>query len=80
MNRVSDIIDRLGGNASVSREIGVKPSAVSEMKRRNSIPPRYWSDLIAMAKERGAGEITADMLVAIHTAPSGDEAQAGAAA
>ncbi|WP_428829433.1 carph-isopro domain-containing protein [Aureimonas altamirensis] len=67
MNHVSDIIDLLGGNAAVSRELGVKPSTVSEMKRRNSIPPKYWAGLLRVAAQSGRQDITADQLVHIHS-------------
>ncbi|WP_374700763.1 carph-isopro domain-containing protein [Aureimonas sp. D3] len=66
MERVADIIDGLGGNAAVSRELRIKPSAVSEMKRRNSIPPKYWLGLIRLSQSRGGGALTADRLVVIH--------------
>lgn len=76
MNRVSDLIDRLGGNASVARDLGLKPSAVSEMKRRNSIPPKYWAALIEIGRSRGVEGVSADRLVAIHSAQSEGEVAA----
>ena len=69
MERVADIIDGLGGNAVISRELKIKPSAVSEMKRRNSIPPKYWLGLIRLSDRAGKRRVTADELVAIHALP-----------
>jgi hypothetical protein len=71
MERVADIIDGLGGNSVVSREMGIKPSAVSEMKRRNSIPPKYWLGLIRLSRSLGKRQITADELVAVHALADG---------
>lgn len=50
---VAQIIEQLGGNTAVARIIDRKPSAVSEMKRRGSIPVEYWPRLIDAARGRG---------------------------
>ncbi|MER8925816.1 hypothetical protein NKJ51_12525 [Mesorhizobium sp. M0134] len=47
--------------------IDVKHSAASEMRRRQSIPVRYWPQLIAGAKTAGV-EIDSDLLVKVHVA------------
>lgn len=66
LHTATQIINALGGNAVVARRIGKTPSAVSEMKRRGSIPVRYWSDIASLAGEAGHAEITVEKLAALH--------------
>lgn len=73
MDSVDAIFEKLGGTTAVARAIDVKPSAASEMRRRASIPVRYWPRLIAAAAGEGI-IITNDELVAIHAAPATGEA------
>ncbi|RUW98316.1 MAG: hypothetical protein EOS71_00410 [Mesorhizobium sp.] len=65
MKNVGDIFDELGGTGAVARIIEVKHSAASEMKRRNSIPVRYWPLLVTGAQARGV-ELDNDVLVKVH--------------
>ncbi|WP_352824520.1 carph-isopro domain-containing protein [Mesorhizobium sp. M0134] len=67
MQNVGDIFTKLGGTGAVARMIDVKHSAASEMRRRQSIPVRYWPQLIAGAKTAGV-EIDSDLLVKVHVA------------
>lgn len=53
MKRVADIFAAFNGPASLARAIGVRTEHATLMKRRNSIPIRYWPALIAEAKRRG---------------------------
>lgn len=71
---VADLIDSLGGNASVARDLQLTPSAVSEMKRRNSIPPKYWPLVIATADGRGIDGVTAHSLMLLHSPQHGGRA------
>lgn len=66
MNNVSDIIEALGGCSSVAKAIGRGASAVSEMKRRGTIPVTYWPAITAEASRKGL-PITNDKLVEVHT-------------
>jgi hypothetical protein len=66
LQTATEIIDALGGNTVVARRIGKTPSAVSEMKRRGSIPVRYWSEIASLAGERGLKEITVQKLADLH--------------
>lgn len=68
MDNVSDIINELGGNSAVARELGLKPSAVSEMRRRGSIPAKYWHGFIRLAAAKDVRGVDADRLIAIHAA------------
>jgi hypothetical protein len=65
MNTVDDIFTTLGGTGAVAKIIGVKHSAASEMRRRGSIPVRYWPALMQGAREL-AVSIDSDTLVTIH--------------
>jgi hypothetical protein len=55
MRNVADIFVELGGTVEVSRIIGAKVSAAGEMKRRGSIPVKYWAALIACPKGQEIG-------------------------
>ena len=66
MIAIHDIFDVLGGPAAVARELRIKPSTASEMKRRGSIPAEYWAELAAIAERRRHPEINADLLAALH--------------
>lgn len=65
MITVEKIFDDLNGPAAFARALKIKPSAASEMKRRESIPVRYWPDLIKVMEANGK-PITYDKLVAAH--------------
>lgn len=65
MEKVSDIFDVFGGNASVGRIIGVAPSTASEMKRRESIPVEYWPKLVTGARQIGREDISLEKLAII---------------
>lgn len=65
MNTVTDIFHEIGGPTKFARALGLKPSAASEMKRRNSIPVPYWPDLIVAMKEKGK-PLTYEQLVQAH--------------
>lgn len=65
MKNVADIIHDLGKNVEVADGLDVQPSAVSEFKRRNSIPVKHWPRLIAFAATKGIA-ISAEELMAAH--------------
>ncbi len=75
MKTVSDIIDKLGGNAAVARVLNVGASTTGEMRRRSFIHIKYWSRLKnaagnkanAVAENRSVFELTDTMLVDAHT-------------
>ena len=70
MITVAELIMELGGPSAVARMIRVRQSAASEMKRRGTIPPRYWRDLIQGAQEAGKRVVTSDLLVDLHARPA----------
>lgn len=65
MQTVHDIFEALGGTGAVAKVIGVKHSAASEMRRRQSIPVKYWPALMAKASEERI-PIDSDVLVCVH--------------
>lgn len=68
MNSVADIIETLGTNVEVAEGIDAKPSTVSEFKRRQSLPVRYWPKLIAFAQSKEI-TLTAEDLMRAHGQP-----------
>jgi hypothetical protein len=66
MNTVEDIFTNFGGTSSFAGAMGLKLSAASEMRRRRSIPVKYWPRLVEVAHERSIRDITYDALVSIH--------------
>ena len=65
MDNVASLIESLGGNASFGDMVGIPASHVRVMKRRGSIPVRYWSKVIEGAKSTGE-PISYEKLVQIH--------------
>jgi hypothetical protein len=61
MQSVTTIFEALGGPTKMARVLDVGISTASEMKRRKSIPVKYWPKLV----EAGAG-ITYEQLVSAH--------------
>ena len=75
MNTLDEVFEALGGVAEVGRVIGKRTEHASVLKRRGSVPVRYWPSLIAAAEERGV-VLTSDMLVAIHSPTTNSEVAA----
>jgi hypothetical protein len=75
MNTVEDVFTKFEKTSAFAGALGLKLSAASEMRRRKSIPVRYWPRLVDAARDRGFAEITYDNLVSIH-APSTPESAA----
>ena len=69
MKTVSEIFDAIGGSSAMARVLDVKTSAASEMRRRGSIPVKYWPALIAHAATEKL-EIDSDVLMNAHAEPA----------
>lgn len=67
MQCVPSLFEKLGGPTKVARILGVGFTTASEMKRRGSIPVKYWPQLVAASQEAGIDGVTYDLLVAMHT-------------
>lgn len=76
MNSVEDVFEKFKKTSVFADALGLKLSAASEMRRRKSIPVRYWPKLVEVAQERGFDEITNDTLVAIHAQPASEPERA----
>ena len=59
------LFERLGGPTKVARILGVGFTTASEMKRRGSIPVKYWPTLVAACRADGVS-VSYDELVAMH--------------
>lgn len=62
---IEQIFEDLGGTSAVAKLIGVGQSTASEMKRRKSIPVKYWPTLVASEKAAQTG-VTYDRMLAVH--------------
>lgn len=67
----ADAIRRLGGLTKLARDLG-HPTGIGLHWAERGIPARHWHRVEALAKERGAPEITAETLAA--SAPNAQEA------
>lgn len=74
MSTVSAIFDRFEGPANVGRAIGKPTEHATAMKRRGSIPVRYWPDLIRVAEHEGIEGVTYADLVTAHASAGPREA------
>lgn len=69
---VADLIDALGGGAALARALFTNPSTITECKRRNSLPVKYWYPTMEFAeKEHGIKWLTAQKMLEIVTAETG---------
>jgi len=63
---VDDIFSQFEKATPFAKALGLKPSTASEMRRRRSIPVRYWPKLVKIARRRGIN-LDYNTLVSIHT-------------
>ncbi len=66
MNTVEEVFLGFKGTSAFAGALGLNLSTASEMRRRSSIPVRYWPKLVEAARERGIEGVTNDALVTIH--------------
>lgn len=60
---MADVFTVFGSNVSLASALNVGVSTVSEMKRRNNIPPTYWPRLIKAAEKLGRSDFTFERMV-----------------
>lgn len=65
MQTLEDVFREFGGPSKVGQALGISTEHAAAMKRRKSIPPRYWAALVRVAKERGL-PVSYDALAEIH--------------
>lgn len=66
MSTVATIFERFEGPANVGRAIGKPTEHATAMRRRGSIPVRYWPALISAAKAAKIEGVTYKDLVSAH--------------
>lgn len=67
MRDVTNLFDEIGGPRKMAALLDVKPSAASEMKRRGSIPVKYWPKLVDGFKNLHLTNVDYDTLVSMHS-------------
>jgi hypothetical protein len=75
MNKVSDIIDALGGPVAVATHLSagvavpyrVERQTVSNWKLRESIPGDYWFEIVLMARAKKVPGINHVLLARLHS-------------
>jgi hypothetical protein len=67
MKDIDTIFSELGGTGKVADFLDVKPSAASEMRRRKSIPVKYWPKLVSACAANGVYGVSYDALVSMHS-------------
>jgi hypothetical protein len=67
MRSVSNLFETLGGPTKVATFLDVGVTTASEMKRRGSIPVKYWPRLVAACEQHGIDGLNYERLVAMHT-------------
>ncbi len=65
MDSIESLFAQLGGPSEVGRIIGKSTEHAAAMKRRKSIPVRYWSKLMLAAQQNGV-DLDADRLTKLH--------------
>jgi hypothetical protein len=80
METFSQLLDLWATRQEVAEDCGVEYGSVNQWHRRNSIPSKYWANLIAGAQKRGIQGVSYETLtvLASDTAPqpqSGIEAR-----
>ena len=65
MDSIESLFAQLGGPSEVGRIIGRSTEHAAAMKRRKSIPVRYWSKLVVAAQQNGV-DLNADRLTKLH--------------
>ena len=65
-------MDAFGGVAAFGRVIDKGASSASEMKRRGTVPVRYWPKLIRAARAAGITGVNAETLMRLHAPDAAD--------
>ena len=66
MNSLDDLFRAFGGPANLGRALGISTEHAAAMKRRRSIPVRYWLPLIHAARVSGKTTVTFETLTRLH--------------
>lgn len=66
MMTIPELLDRLGGLKKVPELLGVSAQAVSNMKSRNTIPPKHWLTLVRAAQNAGLEGVTFEAMAELN--------------
>lgn len=67
MHNIPELIERLGGAATVAKRRNKPYTTVASWKERNTIPVREWPGVVDLARERGMHSFSYETLVILHT-------------
>jgi len=62
MQNVAELVDRFGGAAKMAAVINQAPEKIRQWSARNSVPGRYWLEIIAAARQLGIKGVNASTL------------------
>lgn len=77
MQTLDDVFSAFGGPSKVGQAVGVSTEHAASMRRRRSIPVKYWPSLVRAARDLELDWITFEALTSLHAEPS---CQSGTAA
>lgn len=66
MKSIAELFDIWPSMADLGRDLDLPYPTVAAWKQRGSIPAAYWRGIINAARGRGHGDVTGDLLVALH--------------
>ena len=70
----ADVIELWETAEAFGAEVGVTGLVARTWKRRNNIPARHWTAVVAAARHRGHAQVTLHVLARLAAKPVGGEA------
>ncbi len=67
------LIESLGGTSQVAAALALGAPVVSNWRARGKIPAEFWTEIVALATERGVIGITSEALATMHARRAVDE-------
>ena len=58
MHTIGELIERFGGAAKMAPEIGQSAATIRQWAARESIPGRYWQEIVDAARQRNVRGVT----------------------
>jgi hypothetical protein len=65
MGSFQKVMDLWPSRGAFRADIGATPGTVTNMYARDSVPPKYWTDMVLGAQERGIEGVTLARLASI---------------
>lgn len=66
MYSLNDIFRAFGGPSEVGRSLSISTEHAAAMRRRGSIPARYWVTIVKSAEAKGIHGVTLEALAMMH--------------